>query len=100
MSTSNTTEVHHFYDYEPNIPLAYVAAAFFAVCAVAVFILNYRSKMYFMTPLVIGSVMEVIGFLLRRPSEDHLGVFIISLLCILLAPTVFAITDYSLLARL
>jgi hypothetical protein len=98
MST-NTTLSDNYFGYDPNVPLAYVSAGYFASCAVIVAMINFRSKVWFMTPVVVASLMETIGFLLRPHCKDSMGPYIFSTLCILLAPTVFAIADYSLLGR-
>jgi len=48
----------------------------------------------------VASLMEVVSYILRPTSAYTLGKFVLSILCVLLAPTVFAMADYSLISRL
>jgi hypothetical protein len=99
---SNTTDVEQFniYGYDPNRPLAYACTAIFAVLCVAVGIINIRHKSWFFIVIPIASAMEVVGFAIRPDAAFDVGKYIVTTLCILLAPTVYAMADYALVSRM
>jgi len=99
---ANTTFVYdpNFYGYDPSTPGAIVTAVLFAVMGTVVLILNVRFKSWFLMAVPVAAYMEVVGFALRLDSSYDLGKYIVAVLCILLAPTVFAVADYGLISRI
>lgn len=91
---------YNIYGYEPSEAGAYISAAIFAVLFLAVLALNIRYKTWFFMVVPIASIMELIGFVLRPDSEYNVKRYIVSTLGILLAPTVFAMADYTLISRM
>lgn len=90
------------YHYNPSLPGAVtVAALFFLVTAYLCYqLVRYRS--WFTLPLIIGGILQVVGYVSRSLSHDHsqlLGPYIISSIVILVAPAFFAATIYMILGR-
>jgi hypothetical protein len=99
--TSNATLIElNYYGYEPNEPFAYFGAAFFGVCFFIVVVLNVRFKSWFSTVIPVASAMNVVGFALRPYSANSMGKYIVSVLCVLLSPKVFAMADYTMISSM
>jgi len=88
------------YGYYPNEPLAYAAVGVFAALCLTMIALNIRFKSWFMMVIPAASMMELIGFALRPFAALDVPKYVVSTLMILLAPTVFAMADYSLLSKM
>ena len=103
MNTSNndTNSTNDYYGYEPSMPAAITFAVLFGCFAIVVFALNIRYKLWFLMVIPVASLMELVGFVIRPNGADNkLGLYIVSVLLILLAPTIFAMADYSLLSNM
>lgn len=112
------------YRYPPSLPTAAVVCALFAIVTFAHCWLQYRSRAWFLTPLVIGgfckfsnilpriisryllnNVVEVIGYAGRAYSATQtpaweLGPYIIQSLFPLVAPALLAASIYMILGRI
>jgi len=90
----------NFYGYDPNKPAAIACAVLFAVCLVAVFALNIKFKSWFMMVVPAAALLELIGFVLRPTALYTEGKYVTSLVCIIVAPTVYACADYAMISRI
>lgn len=91
---------YNIYGYDPNTGLAYASATIFGILLLIVAILNVKFKSWFFLVIPIGSFMEVIGFALRPGAAYDVKRYVLSTLGILLAPTIFAMADYTLISKL
>lgn len=94
-----------FYKYEPSLAAAIVFAVLFLISSVLHTIQLVRTRTWYFTPLVIGGVMEGIGFVGRIMSSREtpkwtLGPFIIQSILLLVAPALFAASIYMVLGRI
>lgn len=62
-----------FYGYSPNLILPIVVAVLFLVAALLHSYLLFKRKCWYMWPFVLGTWMEVVGYVLRRISAVHLA---------------------------
>jgi hypothetical protein len=100
MDNSTVIIDNNIYGYDPNHRLAQVAAAIFALLMIVVLIINIRFRSWFFMVIPIASLMEAIGFVVRPYAAYSVGKYIISTLCILLAPTVYAMGDYAMISKM
>ncbi|TLS30043.1 hypothetical protein PpBr36_02241 [Pyricularia pennisetigena] len=93
------------YHYDPTIPGAIVVAVIFLATTIFHFWQLIRSRCWFMIPLAVGGILEVIGYAARAKSGDEspnwtLGPYIIQAILLLVAPALFAATIYMALGRI
>ena len=104
MSNSTTDDIvmepYNIYGYTPNETAAYVVAAIFGVLFLVTGVLTIRFRSWFFLVVPIASLMEVIGMAMRPGSEYTLSKYIVSVLMVLLAPTIYAMADYAMLSKL
>ncbi|KAH6715108.1 RTA1 like protein-domain-containing protein [Leptodontidium sp. 2 PMI_412] len=98
-------DVYYLYRYKPSVAVAAVSCALFAVATGVHIFKMYRSRAWFLVPLVLGGLFEVIGFAARAYSATQkapdwsLGPFIIQSVLTLVAPALFAGSIYMILGR-
>ncbi|KAH7310060.1 RTA1 like protein-domain-containing protein [Rhexocercosporidium sp. MPI-PUGE-AT-0058] len=98
-------DVYLLYRYNPSVPVAAVACVLFAVVTGIHFFQMHRSRAWFLVPIVIGGLFEVIGFAARAYSASQeapnwsLGPYIIQSVLTLVAPALFAGSIYMILGR-
>jgi hypothetical protein len=93
----------NIYGYVPSLTLAIVALILFFISATLHGFQMYRSKRWFLIPLVVGGAFEVLGYIFRlisRASLGSVGLYALQTLFILLAPALFAASIYIVLGRL
>jgi len=113
------------YRYDPSVPLAAVASVLFALLTSLHLFQMYRSRVWFLIPLVLGGIcqlthflsfpqphiisnnriVEVIGFAARAYNASQtpdwaLGPYIIQSVLLLVAPALFAGSIYMILGRI
>ncbi|TLD19956.1 hypothetical protein PspLS_09387 [Pyricularia sp. CBS 133598] len=93
------------YHYDPTIPGAIVVAVIFITTTAFHFWQLIRSRCWFMVPLAVGGILEVIGYAARARSGQEspnwtLGPYIIQAILLLVAPALFAATIYMALGRI
>lgn len=91
---------YNIYGYDPNEPMAYITMVVFIILFLIVTGMNIKYKTWWFMVIPIGSFMEFISFGFRPDSAYTVNKYVISTLGILLAPTVFAMADYSMLSKL
>jgi len=95
---TNSSVPFNIYGYVPNKPAAVVVCLLFLAEAITVLVLMLiRCRRFFMLAAVIGALAEAAGYALRVPSSEHpteRGLAIGTILPILLAPIVIALTAY------
>ena len=92
--------VYNIYGYDPNVPAAYICAVLFGIATISVTSLNIWFKSWFMIPVSVAGLMEFAGFLIRPFSTTQITKYIPSVLFILLSPTVYAASDYTIISRM
>ncbi|KAI6373023.1 hypothetical protein MCOR25_003554 [Pyricularia grisea] len=95
---------YSLYHYDPSIPGAIVVAVIFLLTTVFHFWQLIKTRCWFMIPLAVGGILEVIGYAGRAKSGDEspnwtLGPYIIQAILLLVAPALFAATIYMALGR-
>ncbi|KAG8629588.1 hypothetical protein KVT40_003453 [Elsinoe batatas] len=94
---------YYVWKYLPSIPAAAVFAALFAIGLVLLSIRMFRTKTWFVVPLLVGVVFECVGYIFRivcQPRTNALIPFIIQSLLLLVAPALYAASIYMVLGRL
>jgi len=99
-SSSSSSSLQNIFGYDPNKHAAEAAAILFAALCIITFALNIKFKSRFLMVIPIAALMETIGYALRPYSAFNVGKYIITTLCILLAPTIFAMADYALISKI
>jgi len=99
-TTIPTGYQYNLYGYDPSETGAIISAILFGILGIAVFGINWRHKSWFLISIPIASLMEVIGFAVRPNAAYSVSQYIVTVLMILLAPTVFAMADYALISRI
>ena len=92
-----------FYYYNPSLPGAIVITCLFSILTLYLTVQLVRYRAWFTLPLVIGGVLEIVGYVSRAISHNNteaLGPYIVESIAILVAPTLFAATIYMILARI
>lgn len=101
----DNSDVYLYYRYSPSIAVAAVTCVLFAIVTGVHVFQMYRSRAWFLVPLVLGGVFEVVGFAARAYSASQqapnwdLGPFIIQSVLTLVAPALFAGSIYMILGR-
>ncbi|KAF1993789.1 RTA1 like protein [Amniculicola lignicola CBS 123094] len=97
-------EPWHPYLYTPSVLAAALFTGLFGATTLVHIYQVYRKRAWWLIPLVLGGVCEVIGFIGRLLSEPNnfsvLGPFLIQAIFILIAPTLFAASIYMILGRI
>ncbi|KAJ1567069.1 hypothetical protein HK405_007298 [Cladochytrium tenue] len=109
----STTPVYNAdgsYDYsyslfgeKPNKQLAYVAAGVFVVTAIIHLAQAFRLKTRYMTPAIIGALMEALGYLARTKAIDdpfNTNVYAVQQFFIVISPVLVAATQYIILEHI
>ncbi|KAL7949784.1 RTA1 like domain-containing protein [Trichoderma barbatum] len=95
-----------FYRYTPSIAAAAVFCILFFLSTLLHFLQMWKTRSWYLTPLVIGCLFEFIGFAGRAASGAEkagcwtLGPYITQSMFILLAPALFAASIYMILGRI
>ncbi|KAJ4316060.1 hypothetical protein N0V84_008059 [Fusarium piperis] len=97
--------VFSLYHYDPTVAGSVIFALFFVASSALHFWQLFRARCWFMIPLAIGGVLELIGYAARAKSGNEspdwtLGPYIIQAILLLVAPALFAATIYMELGRI
>ncbi|KAI9716839.1 MAG: hypothetical protein M1828_007500 [Chrysothrix sp. TS-e1954] len=97
------TQDHPLYAYSPNVGAAILYVVLFGLATLLHSYQVFRRRTLFFIPLIIGSIMETIGYGCRfqghkKPGE--LSAYIVQDLFLILAPIFFAATLYMAFARI
>ncbi|KAF4946417.1 hypothetical protein FSARC_14204 [Fusarium sarcochroum] len=104
-NASSEPVVFKLYHYDPTI----VGSAVFAILFAATTLMHvwqlYRGRSWFLIPLTVGGLLEVIGYAARCKSGNEtpdwtLGPYIIQSIFLLVAPALYAATIYMELGRI
>ncbi|KAL0934369.1 RTA1 domain protein [Colletotrichum truncatum] len=93
------------YHYDPTIAGAVIFVLLFLATTILHFWQLVKSKCWFLLPLAIGGILEVIGYAARAKSGGEspdwtLGPYIIQAILLLVAPALYAATIYMELGRI
>ncbi|KAL2067746.1 hypothetical protein VTL71DRAFT_15842 [Oculimacula yallundae] len=105
MADTDNADVYLLYRYNPSIAAAAVSCVLFALTTGMHIFQMHRSRAWFLIPLVVGGLFEVIGFAARAYSASEkapnwgLGPYIIQSVLTLVAPALFAGSIYMILGR-
>ncbi len=99
MADSNENWAYH---YEPSTVAASIVCAIFAISTILHLYQMIRTRAFYMIPLLIGCLIESVGFGARVASSIEapnftLGPYIVQALLILIAPALLAATVYMIL---
>ena len=94
-----------YYRYDPSLAAAVIFATLFLLTSLLHVFQLVRARTWYFTPLVIGGVMECLGYIGRILSSRQspnwtLGPFIIQSIFLLVAPAMFAASIYMVLGRI
>ncbi|KAL6801536.1 RTA1 like domain-containing protein [Trichoderma sp. SZMC 28012] len=95
-----------YYRYHPSLGAAILFCILFFLSGVFHFIQMWKTRSWYLTPLVLGCFFEFIGFAGRAGSAVQdvgcwtLGPYLIQSMFILLAPALFAASIYMILGRI
>ncbi|KAH6971054.1 RTA1 like protein-domain-containing protein [Ilyonectria sp. MPI-CAGE-AT-0026] len=96
-------EEYELYDYEPSSAAAMIFLLAFGLVTIWHVWVIIRHRAWYFTPLLIGCIMETVGYVgrfLSTSNPSSLGPFMIQTLCLLVAPALFAASIYMVLGRL
>ncbi|KAH8652574.1 RTA-like protein [Ilyonectria robusta] len=96
-------EEYQLYDYEPSSAAAMIFLLAFCLVTIWHIWVIIRQRAWYFTPLLIGCIMETVGYIgrfLSASNPSSLGPFMIQTLCLLVAPALFAASIYMVLGRL
>ncbi|EFQ92057.1 hypothetical protein PTNB73_01521 [Pyrenophora teres f. teres] len=99
----NDPNVYFLYRYTPSKIAAGIFVIAFGFTTFAHIFQLFQKRTWYFTPLIIGGLFEMIGFIGRFISHEDiwaLGPFIMQSLLILLAPALFAASIYIILGRI
>ncbi|KAF7945146.1 hypothetical protein EAE96_009925 [Botrytis aclada] len=102
-SSSPSTSVYELYRYTPNIVAAIIFLIAFAATTSYHMYQMIRTRSWYFTPLVLGGLFEVIGYIFRimaHSNKKSVPIYSITTILILLAPALFAASIYMVLGRL
>ncbi|KAF2188337.1 RTA1-domain-containing protein [Zopfia rhizophila CBS 207.26] len=97
---SSDTDPYH---YEPNVPVAITAAVLFTLVSLILIYQYFRYRSWFFWTMIIGVLMEAVGYIARIPSAQNTHKdtpFLISFLLILLGPSFLAAACYTTFSRI
>ncbi|TGO86085.1 hypothetical protein BPOR_0337g00100 [Botrytis porri] len=106
MSNSSSPTDHpayKLYRYTPNIVAAAIFLVLFAATTLYHIYQMIRKRSWYFTPLVIGGIFEIIGYVFRimaHSNKQSIPIYSITTILILLAPALFAASIYMILGRL
>ncbi|RTE78510.1 hypothetical protein BHE90_007001 [Fusarium euwallaceae] len=97
--------VFSLYHYDPTVAGGVIFALLFVGTSAFHFWQLFRARCWFMIPLVIGGILEIIGYAARAKSGNEspdwtLGPYIIQAILLLVAPALFAASIYMELGRI
>ncbi|KAF4847786.1 Protein RTA1 [Colletotrichum siamense] len=97
--------VFKLYHYDPTVAGAVVFVFLFLATTILHFWQLVRSRCWFLIPLAVGGVLQVIGYAARAKSGQEspnwsLGPYIIQSILLLVAPALYAATVYMELGRI
>jgi hypothetical protein len=104
-STVATASTSDFYNYNPTKTGASIVAILFVVVSLTHLIKVFRHRAWFFFPMIVGGVLECIGYVARVKSAQETpdwteGPYIVQALTILVAPALVAATIYMILGRI
>ncbi|KAF7907882.1 hypothetical protein BELL_1538g00020 [Botrytis elliptica] len=102
-SAPTDNQVFELYRYTPNLGAAVVFLIAFAVTTLYHIYQMIRARSWYFTPLVIGGIFEVVGYIFRimaHSNQQSIPIYSITTILILLAPALFAASIYMVLGRL
>ena len=93
------------YRYTPSLPAAAVFVAVFGLSAILHLYQCVRARAWYMVPLIVGTIGEVVGYVCRIESWSEapyykLPAYIIQEITILIAPAFIAATIYMAFGRI
>ncbi|KAF2678367.1 RTA1-domain-containing protein [Lentithecium fluviatile CBS 122367] len=91
------------YDYVPSVPAAVITVLAFIILLIVHVFRIFKTRTWFCTPFVVGTILEIIGYLARaygKKKPTSTPAYIIQALFILLAPILFAASIYMFLSRM
>lgn len=94
-----------YYHYNPSLAAAVIFAILFLLTSILHVYQLVRARTWYFTPLVVGALMEMVGYIGRILSSRQspnwtLGPFIIQSIFLLVAPALFAASIYMVLGRI
>ena len=94
-----------FYRYDPSFAAALLFAILFLLTSLLHIFQLVRTRTWYFTPLVVGGLMECVGYIgrilsTRQTPNWTLGPYIIQATFLLVAPALFAATIYMILGRI
>ncbi|KAA8910582.1 RTA1 like protein-domain-containing protein [Sphaerosporella brunnea] len=92
-----------FYRYTPSLAAATIFMLAFFATSILHAVQLFRTKTWYFIPLLIGALMEAIGYIGRMQSAhdtNSLGPYMQQSLLLLIAPSLFAASIYMVLGRL
>ncbi|TVY33551.1 Protein RTA1 [Lachnellula subtilissima] len=101
--TSSDPNAFVFYRYHPSLVAAAIFVACFAITTLLHIVQAARARTYYFIPLIIGGLLECIGYVgraLAHNNETNMSIFIMQTLTLLVAPALFAASIYMILGRL
>ncbi|KAM0305859.1 hypothetical protein ACHAO8_011108 [Botrytis cinerea] len=102
-SAPTDNPVYKLYRYTPNIVAAVIFLVVFAATTLYHIYQMIRARSWYFTPLVIGGIFEVVGYIFRimaHSNTESIPIYSITTILILLAPALFAASIYMVLGRL
>ncbi|PBK77728.1 RTA1-domain-containing protein [Armillaria solidipes] len=104
MSDSNTTFAgFKLYRYTPSVAAAGIFAVIFLALTIFLAWKNYRGRSWYFSAMVVGGLMEGIGYIGRIVSHNNItavGPYVVQSVLLLVAPALFAASIYVVLGRL
>ncbi|KAH7166448.1 RTA1 like protein-domain-containing protein [Dactylonectria macrodidyma] len=102
---ASADDTFNLYHYDPTIAGGVIFALLFLGTTLLHIWQLFRARCWFMIPLVVGGIFEVIGYAARSKSGDEspnwtLGPYIMQSILLLVAPALFAATIYMELSRI
>ncbi|KAK0210391.1 RTA1 like protein-domain-containing protein [Desarmillaria ectypa] len=91
------------YRYTPSVAAAGIFAVLFFASSVFLAWTNYRSRSWYFSAMVIGGVMEGVGYVGRIMSHNNteaVGPYVMQSILLLVAPALYAASIYVVLGRL
>lgn len=94
---------YKLYRYEPSLAAAVVFIILFTLSSAHHVYKLARTRTFYFIPLVLGAICEAIGYCGRAANssdKENLPPYMVQVLCILIAPTLFCASIYMVLGRL
>ncbi|KAL2838335.1 RTA1 like protein-domain-containing protein [Aspergillus pseudodeflectus] len=98
-----TDRNHVLYQYTPNLPCAIILAVVFTLTTVFHLYQRIKAHSKYFNPFIVGGIFQIIGYGARAGSHFHTDstlLYAIQSLLILLAPTLYAASIYTVLGRI